>query len=56
MCVILVYMYDIDFFIYQTRNITKGDVTISFPIQALHIVYRQDFNKKETDVTFQPLV
>ena len=46
MCVILVYIYDIDFFIHQTRNVTKGDITVSFPIQALHILPTRLINLK----------
>ena len=54
-------MYDIDFFIHQTLNITIVDVTLSFAIQALYILQTRLMNmkisiKKENDVIFRPLV
>ena len=55
--IILVYIYDIDFIIHQTRNITIGDVTVSLAMQLLYILQTRLRNlkisiKKENDVTF----
>ena len=55
--IMLVYIYDIDFIIHQTRNITIGDVTVSLAIQVLYILQTRLRNlkisiKKENDITF----